>query len=232
MFLKTVVLLITFLLISPYQKSIHDRWDIELKKYVSEEGVVNYKKWKHNKHSIESYIKALEEQPPKKYWSERQILSYWINAYNALTVLLILDNYPVESIKKIQNPWKKKVFFTNGISYSLGEIEHDILRKKSEPRIHFAINCASISCPKLSNNAYRSNLLESQLEASTRRFLNDESKNIFSQNQMKLSKIFLWYKKDFGSKKSLIKFLNLYVPRKISKKTRLAYLRYNWGLND
>ena len=232
MFLKTVVLLITFLLISPYQKSIHDRWDIELKKYVSEEGVVNYKKWKHNKHPIESYIKALEEQPPKKYWSERQILSYWINAYNALTVLLILDNYPVGSIKKIQNPWKKKVFFTNGISYSLGEIEHDILRKKSEPRIHFAINCASISCPKLSNNAYRSNLLESQLEASTRRFLNDESKNIFSQNQMKLSKIFLWYKKDFGSKKSLIKFLNLYVPRKISKKTRLAYLRYNWGLND
>ena len=232
MFFK--ILALSVFLLSPfsYQKSIHDRWDVELKKYVSEEGIVNYKKWKSDKHPIKAYIKALEDQPPKKYWSKNEILSYWINAYNALTVLLILENYPIESIKKIQNPWNRKVFFVNGISYSLGEIEHNILRKIGEPRIHFAINCASISCPKLSNIAYKPNDLERQLEASTRNFFNDESKNVFFQNQVKLSKIFLWYNKDFGTKKSLVKFINLYSPRKISEKTRFKYLKYNWLLND
>ena len=106
------------------------------------------------------------------------------------------------------------------------------MERFDEPRIHFAINCASISCPNLSNNAYKADQLENQLEISTKNFLNDKSKNIFSQNQVKLSKIFLWFNKDFGSKKSLIKFINLYAPRTISEKTRFKYLKYNWLLNE
>ena len=229
---KLIILMSLIILPLSSQKNIHDRWDNELKKYVSIDGRVNYKKWGANKHGIKSYIEVLQQNPPKQYWSKNEILSYWINAYNALTILLILDNYPLESIKKIKNPWSKKVFSINNINYSLSEIEHKILRKMDEPRIHFAINCASISCPNLSNNAYKADQLENQLEISTKNFLNDKSKNIFSQNQVKLSKIFLWFNKDFGSKKSLIKFINLYAPRTISEKTRFKYLKYNWLLNE
>ena len=229
---KLIILMSLIILPLSGQKNIHDRWDNELKKYVSYEGRVNYKKWQTNKHGVESYIQALQQNPPKKYWSKNEILSYWINAYNALTVLLILDNYPLESIKKIKNPWNKKVFSINEINYSLSEIEHNILRKMDEPRIHFAINCASISCPNLSYNAYKANKLETQLENSVKNFLTDKSKNVFLKNQVKLSKIFLWFNKDFGSKKSLVKFINLYAPRKISEKTRFKYLKYNWLLNE
>ena len=232
MFGNLIILAFLTILSPNDQKNIHDRWDNELKKYVSDYGKVNYKKWNANKHGIKSYIEALRQNPPKKNWSKNEMLSYWINAYNALTILLILDNYPLESIKKIKNPWKQKIFSIDETNYSLSEIEHKILRKMNEPKIHFAINCGSISCPNLSNDAYRSNKLEKQLEAAAKKFLNDESKNVFSEDQVKLSKIFLWFNNDFGSKKSLVKFINLYAPRKISEKTRFKYLKYNWLLNE
>ena len=156
------------------------------------------------------------------------------------TALFLRDGFPKKNIKKEEkNNENLRITKSNEqkpeikkINYSLSEIEHNILRKMDEPRIHFAINCASISCPNLSYNAYKANKLENQLESSVKNFLTDESKNIFSQNQVKLSKIFLWFNKDFGSKKSLVKFINLYAPRKISEKTRFKYLKYNWLLNE
>jgi hypothetical protein len=95
---------------------------------------------------LQAYLNELSANVPTKSWSKNATLAYWINAYNAYTVKLILDNYPTKSIKDINDPWGKK-FFSLEIKYSLEEIEHEILRKMNEPRIHFAINCASFLVP-------------------------------------------------------------------------------------
>ena len=115
------------------KKNIHSAWDIQLKKFVSNEGKVNYKDWKNEMEGLESYINNLKRFIPNQKWSKNEILSYWINAYNALTVNLILKNYPIKSIKNIEKPWDKKIFKLNNISYSLNDIEHKILRKMDEP---------------------------------------------------------------------------------------------------
>ncbi len=219
---KLIILMSLIILPLSGQKNIHDRWDNELKKYVSYEGRVNYKKWRTNKHGIKSYIEALQQNPPKKYWSKNEILSYWINAYNALTVLLVLDNYPLESIKKIKNPWNKKVFSINEINYSLSEIEHNILRKMDEPRIHFAINCASISCPNLSYNAYKANKLETQLEISVKNFLTDKSKNVFRKIKLNYQKYFFGLIKILAQKNLLLSLLIFMLQEKFPKKLDLS----------
>ena len=109
---------------------------------------------------------------------------------------------------------------------------HKILRKMDEPRIHFAINCASRSCPKLQNAAYYSHRLENQLENATTEFINDQTKNKISINRLMLSKIFSWFKDDFGNKIQLLKFVNKYSTTKILENARIEYLSYDWDLNE
>ena len=160
----TFYLLLAFLSFSlNAQKNIHHRWDRMLQEYVDESGQVNYKSWYQNQDNLDAYIKTLSNLPPHESDSKNSKLAYWINAYNALTVQLVLKNYPLESIKDIKDPWEIKCFNTQEKSYTLGEIEHEILRKMEEPRIHFAINCASQSCPNLWNKAFQEKQLEAQL---------------------------------------------------------------------
>ena len=159
-------------------------------------------------------------------------MAYWINAYNALTVDLILRNHPIKSIKDIKDPWDQRLWKFGNKWQNLNDIEHQILRKMNEPRIHFAIVCASVSCPKLQNNAFTSSNLDAQLTAFTKEFLNDESKNKFSENRIELSKIFKWFKKDFEQNGSLIDFLNTYSDFEISNNAKKNYTNYNWNLND
>ena len=161
--LKVSFLLTLFLTLNFSQKNIHERWDKQLKKFVSETGKVNYNSWKNSIYDVESYLEALKDHPPQEFWPKNDIMAYWINAYNVLTVQLILQNYPLKSIKDLKDPWGRKVIEIEGKSYSLGDIEHEVLRKMNEPRIHFAINCASVSCPKLLNEAFNSLKLEQQL---------------------------------------------------------------------
>ena len=210
------------------QRNIHVRWDYELKKFVDKKGNVDYYNWSKNSKGLLAYINVLEQNHPKEHWSKNEKLSYWINAYNALTVNLIIKNFPISSIKDIDNPWGQKILHTKSKSYSLDEIEHKILRKMNEPRIHFAINCASVSCPNLSNSAYFATSLSDQLDKATRDFL--IHKNLISKNEIKISKIFLWFKKDFGSKKKLIAFIEKYSSVKLIN-PRIGYLNYDWNLN-
>ena len=163
------------------QKNIHDIWDSELKKYVDEEGNVNYRCGKKFK-TIRKYLINLENNPPIEQWTKYDSLAYFINAYNAVTVKLILDNYPLRSIKDLIIPWWLKRFKLKNEKVTLNFIEHKILRKMDEPRIHFAINCASRSCPKLQNFAYYSHRLENQLENATTEFINDQAKNKINVN--------------------------------------------------
>ena len=115
------------------------RWGQMLGKYVSDSGKVNYLAWQNESAELDAYLEGLANMPPRENWPLPQKLAYWINAYNALTIQLILKNYPIGSIRDIKKPWSRIVFKTNDKSYSLHFIEHEILRKLGEPRIHFAI---------------------------------------------------------------------------------------------
>ena len=215
------------------QNNIHNTWSIQLQKYVDEKGNVNYSKWlKEGKKELDTYLKNLQSFAPKKNWSKNEILAYWINTYNAFTVQLILNNYPLKSIKDIKNPWGHNIFFNENKNYSLGDIEHKILRKMGEPRIHFAINCASASCPKLNNKPYTADNIEIELERATRDFLNDTNKNEISENKLGLSKIFLWFEEDFGNREEKLQFINKYTKIAISNKAKISYLSYDWSLNE
>ena len=210
----------------------HKRWNTLLQKYVSASGNVNYQKFKTDKTTLVVYIDELAHNTPKSDWSKNEKLAYWINAYNALTIDLIIKNYPVKSIKDIKDPWGQKLWELGDKWYSLEDIEHEILRKMDEPRIHFAIVCASYSCPKLQNTAYIASKLETQLTTATKQFLSDTKRNEIKENSLKLSKIFKWFDKDFEQNGSLIDFLNKYTDVTISAKAKISYKDYNWDLNN
>jgi hypothetical protein len=210
----------------------HQKWNALLQKHVTEKGNVDYKGFKNDSKALQVYLEELASNVPQKTWSRNAVLSYWINAYNAFTVQLILDNYPVKSIKDIKDPWGKKFFKLGTKSYSLEEIEHEILRKMNEPRIHFAINCASFSCPNLVNQAFTETKLETQLEAAAKAFVNDKTKNTIATDTIEISKIFDWFSGDFKTKGTIIDYLNKYSTVKISKNAKIKFKEYNWSLND
>lgn len=209
----------------------HSIWTTFLQQHVSEEGKVNYKVISENTSELNAYLNEFVKINPQESWSKDETLAYWINAYNAFTIKLIIDNYPVKSIKDIEQPWDKKFIPINGKLMTLNEIEHEILLKMKEPRIHFAINCASVSCPKLLNEAYIPESLDKQLDNATKEFVNSE-KNQLTPGKIKISKIFKWFKKDFETNSSIINFINQYAQTKIDKKEKIGYLDYNWNLNE
>ncbi|SHM88241.1 DUF547 domain-containing protein [Flavobacterium chilense] len=210
----------------------HKQWNDLLQKHVSNKGNVDYKGFKKDQAALQSYLDLLSKNLPEKSWSKEAVLAYWINTYNAYTVKLILDNYPVKSIKKIDSPWDKEFFTLGNKKYSLGEIEHKILRKMNEPRIHFAINCASFSCPNLANEAYTEIGLEKQLETAAKSFVNDKTKNTITADKIEISSIFDWFSGDFKTNGTLIDFLNKYSSVKINKNAKVKYKEYNWNLNE
>ncbi|PZX55668.1 DUF547 domain-containing protein [Algoriphagus chordae] len=218
-------------------------WNELLKANVSADGKVNYKGFIKEKAKLEAYVKSISENAPdRKTWSKNEQLAYWINAYNAFTVKLIVDNYPVESIKDlgpklkipmIKDVWHYKFFKIGGEDSSLDEIEHSILRKEfEEPRIHFAINCASVSCPPLLNEAFEADTIDAQLDKVAKGFINDSSRNKITAESAQVSSIFSWFKGDFTKNGDLIDFLNKYSTTKIKSSAKVSYLDYDWNLNE
>lgn len=221
----------------------HQIWDELVKSHVKSNGMVDYKGFIREKNKLENYLKLLSDNAPdRKTWSKNQQLAYWINAYNAFTVKLIVDNYPTKSIRDlgpklkiplIKDVWHYQFFKIGGVASSLDEIEHSILRKEfDEPRIHFAINCASVSCPPLLNEAFVVDKLDAQLEKVANAFINDPTRNKISPNQAQISSIFSWFQGDFTKKGSLIDFLNRYSKVKINPKAKISHLDYDWNLNE
>ncbi len=228
-------LLISLLIVLSYtintQTNSHLKWDELLQKHVSSKGNVNYQGFKTDEKLLDNYLEFLSENSPKENSSKSQKLAYWINAYNAFTVKLIINNYPIKSIKDIKQPWDKKFITIGNEKLSLNHIEHEILRKMNEPRIHFAINCASISCPKLLNKAYTASHLETQLNTVTTNFIQSDENNI-SEKKIEISKLFSWFKSDFKQDGTLIDFLNNYTKVTIHKKAKVKFKDYNWNLNE
>ncbi|WP_353779045.1 DUF547 domain-containing protein [Winogradskyella sp. 3972H.M.0a.05] len=210
----------------------HSAYNTLLEKYVSNEGNVDYKGIKSEINVLKSYLASLSENMPDDTWTKEDKLAYWINAYNAMTIDLILRHYPIKSIKDIDKPWKQRYWKLGEKWYNLDEIEHQIIRKMGEPRIHFALVCAAVSCPKLYNKAFYATSLEDDLTLLTKAFLNDTSKNSISENDLRLSKIFSWFAKDFKQNGSLIDFLNQYTEITISDKAKKRFNDYNWELNE
>ena len=210
----------------------HSAWDDLLKKYVADNGDVNYKGFKKDIQSLNDYVNYLATQIPSESWTLNEQLAYFINVYNANTIKLIADNYPTKSIKDINNPWLKNRIKIGKEDYSLADIENGILRKMNEPKIHFAINCASFSCPKLLNTAYTTNNVQELMERATREFINNDSKNKLERDEVKISEIFKWYKSDFTENGSVIDYINQYSDINIFPNAKINYINYDWSLNE
>jgi hypothetical protein len=222
----------------------HRIWDELLQKHVDEQGLVDYKGFMADSTKLNEYLDLLSKHHPnEKNWSPEQRLAYWINAYNAFTIKLILDHYPVESIKDIgrtisipfvNSPWDIKFIEIEGAEYDLNNIEHGIIRKEfNEPRIHFALVCAAISCPKLRKEAYIAEKLDAQLEEQARQFFNNPEKNKITPERAEISKILNWYGGDFKEEApSKIDYINRYSKVKLRKNASVNYLDYDWRLNE
>lgn len=223
----------------------HEIWDDLLKKHVSDKGNVNYKGFIEDKETFNQYLDLLSNNHPNdEHWSKKEKLAYWINAYNAFTVKIVADNYPIKSIKKIggripfvNSVWDKKFIKIEGQSYDLNDLEHNILRTDyfNEPRIHFAINCASVSCPNLRNEAYVPEKVNDQLEHAAFLFINDPSKNKISPEHVEISKIFSWFQGDFTKSlgpAGVLAFISKYSESEINRTATVSHMDYDWNLNE
>ncbi len=227
----------------------HSKFDTLLKTYV-QNGKVNYAALKQDKR-LDEYLQQLSEADPEALPTREEKIAFWINAYNAYTLKLVVDNYPIKSITDLSalgylslpfdSPWKRKFCKVGGKTYSLDEIEHDILRGKfGEEQIHFAVNCASESCPVLRSEAYTGAKLGAQLREQAEAFLRDSTRNHIKLegNTLYLSKIFEWYRSDFESKKgSLLKYIAQFFSGEERKRLEsgnitIKFLDYNWNLNE
>ncbi|WP_109302470.1 DUF547 domain-containing protein [Aquimarina sp. AU474] len=209
----------------------HSVWDQILILNVTEDGKVNYEGVMKDSPLFYKYFRSLSDNPPTDQWTREEKLAYWINAYNSIAVKMIIDNYPVKDINELHDPWNQKFFRINDERLSLDDIEHKILRKFNEPRIHFLINCASFSSPKLMNRAYTSENVEEAMEKCTMEFINDPNRNIITENKISISQIFEWYKDDFNNG-DVVEFINQYSEVKIEKLPKNSYMAYNWSLNE
>lgn len=208
----------------------HGPFDVLLKTYVDERGNVDYAGLKTRSSDLDRYLGTLAEVDPTSL-TEDERLAYYINAYNAATLKLIVDNYPLASITDLDGgkPWDVKRVTLGGATYSLNELENDLIRGQyDEPRIHFAVNCAAASCPPLRDGAYTAEGLEDQLEEQTRAFLRDPAYTTVSTGGLTVSKIFEWYGADFSSVPAFIADYRDDVP----PSAEVSFAEYDWSLND
>lgn len=235
----------------------HAQWTSLLERHVTwtrQGGAseVDYRGFKKDQEELGNYLTALSTVSLQQYgdWSRDQRLAFLINAYNAFTVKLVVDHYPVKSIKDIgglfSSPWKQAFIPLLGRTLTLDQVEQSLIREPGvfdEPRIHFAVNCASIGCPALRTEAFVASELNAQFEDSQRRFLMDRNRNIFdpSSNSFHVSKIFQWYGDDFakhwGSVEAYLHqhasllAASKHLPKAESAHT-IEFIDYDWSLNQ
>jgi uncharacterized protein DUF547 len=230
----------------------HQAWDALVKKHVvlldgGKASRVRYAGMAQDRAALKGYLGQVSGVSAAEFarWPRPEQMAFLINAYNAFTVEKILARYPdLRSIwdfgKVFGNPFKDEFFSLLGGKMSLDGIEHGLLRKQyADARIHYAVNCASVGCPMLREEAYRAAKLEQQLEEQARRFLSDRSRNRARDGRLELSKIFDWYKEDFEPRgRYFARYAALLSDDRkeqqavIDGKAALAFLDYDWALND
>ncbi len=224
----------------------HALFNKVLKRFVKD-GLVDYTGLKDDHANLDQYLAGLETVTETDFnqWTKPQQIAYLMNHYNARTLHLIIDNYPVRSIKNIGNvlkgPWDQPVVRLFGQPSTLNTIEHKILRKNySEPRVHFALVCAARGCPPLRSEAYTADRLDAQLEDQGKIFLATPHKNSLNVKDhiLNLSPIFKWFQEDFVKKSgSVLSFVQPYLPAEASSELakgnyKIQYTFYDWSLND
>jgi len=223
-----------------FSQNQHKEWTSLLQKYVSIKGDVNYKGFQKDSLQLNKYLESLESNPPKSSWSDHKIIAYWINAYNAYTIQLVIRHFPIKSIKEIggkipfiNSSWDIKFINIGTELLDLNNIEHSKLRKNyKDPRLHMALVCASKSCPILLNEAYEENMLGTQLDGQSRKFLADPFRNSFTNKNAEISMIFKWYVSDFSGTMGVRNFLKKHGPTLAqSDKIKIKHKDYDWGLN-
>jgi hypothetical protein len=229
----------------PFDQS-HGLLDKTLKTFV-QDALVDYGALRASRADLDRYLDEVAAVPEGEFstWPERQRLAFLINAYNAFTLELVLDHYPVKSIKEIggwlKDPWDQPVVRLFGRAFTLNDVEHKILRVQfAEPRIHFALVCAARGCPPLRSEAYVANHLDAQLDEQARRFLATTSKNRVNDRErvVHLSPIFKWYGSDFEKQAgSVLAALNPYWPEEAAAALargdfKIRYTDYDWSLNQ
>lgn len=256
--------LVTLLLVAPAMSSAfdhrHPAWNSLLAQNVvwidaGHASQVRYSSFAHEHVRLKAYLDSLSAVTRQEFdrWSKAERLAFLINAYNAFTIEKVLTRYPdLKSIRDfgtfVGNPWKDKFFTLLGAPMSLDGIEHDVIRRPGdydEPRIHFALNCASVGCPALRDEAYIADRLDAQLQDQTRRFLSDRSRNryVSASNTLEVSKIFDWYGGDFTrGNGNLATFFGRHaaelsgMPEELHAirdgRPRIRFLAYDWALNN
>ena len=242
----------------------HADLNILLEAHVDEDGLVDYKALATQRAGLDSYLEALASVSRDEIdtWSRKQKLAYWMNAYNAYTLKVILDNrpirrarglkyliYPENSIRQIPGVWDSLRHKAGGRNITLGDIEHKVLREElDEPLIHFTIVCASIGCPELAAFAYTAEDVNEQMNGAAQGFVRDAAKNRLDTGKgvLQLSKIFKWFAADFKSDDTISGYgkYDGVVAFFLSKasdddraylkknKVRIEWLEYDWSLNE
>jgi hypothetical protein len=246
----------------------HSAWTALLKKHVvlvdgGKTSQASYSGFARDRAALKAYLDTLSKVPQQEFtgWLKPQRMAFLINAYNAYTVEKILTRYPnIRSIwdfgKIFGNPFKDGFFSLLGREFTLDGIEHETLRKPGaydEPRVHFTVNCASIGCPMLREEAYVADRLDAQLEEQTRRFLSDRSRNHYANGKLEVSMIFNWFKEDWTSgyrglngKAAPLESREQFFARYATlladdpeqqrlirdQKAEIRHLDYDWSLND
>lgn len=194
---------------------------------------------------LRDYVAQLEATSVGQLPRDEQ-MAFWINLYNAKTIDVVLDHYPVKSIRDIAlggglfttGPWKKQVMTVGGKPLSLDNVEHDILRKQwKDPRIHYAVNCASFSCPNLADKPFTGKELDAMLDAGAKAYINHPRGVTFRNDRLVLSQIYDWYRKDFGSTDAeviahLARYANPDLKARLSGMRSIASYGYDWSLNE
>ena len=231
----------------PFERIDHSDWNRLLQKYVDRDGQVNYRDWHQNgadRDALNRYLNTLSTGIATQSPAAEARLAFWINAYNAVTIHGILREYPTSSIRNHTarvlgyKIWDDLQLYVGGKPYSLNSMEHKILRKMNEPRIHFAIVCASVSCPRLLNEAYVPDRINEQLETNARDFFAREQNFRYVRGRMQLSSILNWFGSDFGgNQKEQLNAIAKWLPDESQKaaqsaRVKVSYLDYDWELNE
>ena len=231
-----------------FEQYDHRALDSLLQKYVDRRGDVDYQTWQTNtqdRSTLLNYLRGMNSVDPSIRSSRQSEMAFWINAYNALTIEGILQLFPTRSIKDHApnasgyNIWDDFKLPVGGSEYSLNDIEHKVLRKMGDPRIHFAIVCASKGCPQLSQRAYFSESLEQQLVHSAELLFRTPEKFSFDlqRGQLGLSPIIQWFGEDFGrTDQERLQYLSQFMPADAARlatsgSSASSYLDYDWNLN-
>jgi len=228
----------------------HSVWNSILRKYVDQNGMVNYRALKASSSDVKAldgYLAKLSTANTRVRAARDAQLSFWINAYNAVTMRGILREYPTTSIRNHTakvwgyNIWKDLQLYVGGQPYSLEQIEHQVLRKMGEPRIHFAIVCASVGCPRLLNEAYVASKVQQQLETNAHDFFSRPQNFRYDQRnrRFEMSSILSWFGTDFGADQAAqLRTIAPWLPDEASRQAAtqnavsLSFLDYDWSLNE